>query len=91
MVKMYAFKYLWVLHIRILSRIEPNQEQITFLGLEIIERRSSLSIKSDNCRATQENESNLRTKSSNQDKQFSIESLLGKEDCQNICIVSTNT
>ena len=50
-----------------------------------------LSIKSDNCRATQENESNLRTKSSNQDKQFSIESLLGKEDCQNICIVSTNT
>ena len=42
--------------------------------------------KSDDCRAAQENESNLRTKSSNQDKQFSIESLLGKEVCQNICI-----
>ena len=39
---------------------------------------------SDHCRTVQENESNLRTKSSNQDKQFSIESLLGKEICQNM-------
>ena len=45
-------------------------------------------ITGDHCRAVQENESNIRTKSSNQDKQFSIESLLGKEICQNICMVS---
>ena len=45
-------------------------------------------ITGDHCRAVQENESNIRTKSSNQDKQFSIESLLGKEFCQNICMVS---
>ena len=43
------------------------------------------------CRAVQETESNIRTKSSNQDKQFSIESLLGKEICRNICMVSTTS
>ena len=48
-------------------------------------------ISGDHSRAVQENESNIRTKSSNQDKQFSIESLLGKEICQNICLVSTNS
>jgi len=62
----------------------PVTEDMKWLHAEYRQRlgRSFLqhSEEQDQRRAVQENESNIRTKSSNQDKQFSIESLLGKDD-----------